>query len=620
MKKRLIMLVALLAVVAIAVPAFALEFKYGGMYRLRWQSSDNVVDGGGYGEYLDNSKEFRYQNQSYKSYLGWPSPVTAKLKAHDTNDNQNYMDQRLRMYFSFVASENLQVVTKFEIDNIWGYSPDKFTGGGAVGADGIIFEVKNVYVDFNVPYTPVRATLGVQGVQLLSGWMLDDDFSAAKFSAKFDPITVTAGYIAGYNSDVTNMYSNVDDWFISLDYAQGPFKAGLLGLLQNAHSTDASTFMNPRTTSAIRANGGAAANGLNSIQVTPTLNTYTPSGAIVSGGSLYPAMATSNGNANVSGFGTTLAINQSQAGWVTESPNTVSGTTRVQTVTTGGTTASPIYYERNTAWNNYNWNLPVAKDNYLFDLGAYFEYKLSWMKAYVNFVKNFGSFKFLPGTLDQDIDYAGYMVDVGVNFYTGPFTFTVNGFLASGDNLTNSNEPVSSDGNFRYPVGGSHYWSEILGMGVLDSATSQSNLQAFRAASNLSSSATGAIDNLSDANKRSPGDYGYSAGDGPSNLWMINVGAAYQALEKTKLTLNYYYIGTQASVLSGTYYNRRDNSWYAEYSSSIGHELDFYVDQGIVDGLNLRLVFAYLWANQGYTIYNNDGDSWETGFVLQWNF
>ena len=56
MKKRVIMLVALLAVVAIAVPAFALEFKYGGMYRLRWQSNDNLADGGAEGYALDNTK------------------------------------------------------------------------------------------------------------------------------------------------------------------------------------------------------------------------------------------------------------------------------------------------------------------------------------------------------------------------------------------------------------------------------------------------------------------------------------------------------------------------------------------------------------------------------------
>jgi hypothetical protein len=619
MKKRVIMLVALLAVVAIAVPAFALEFKYGGMYRLRWQSNDNLNDGGAEGFALDNTKNylpFGRNPDSTTTPVGWP------LGRADANDNQNYMDQRLRMYFSFVASENLQVVSKFEIDNIWGYQPDKFSGGGGVGADAINIEVKNVYVDFNIPYTPVRSTLGVQTVTLMTGWVIDDDFSAAKFSAKFDPITVTAGYISGLNSDVSTSYDNIDNWFISLDYAQGPFKASLLGFLQNGHDTNVSTFMNPRMATG-SAGGGVGQDAANSFNLLGTnlaggangLSVIDPSGTRVS--TLYPSMATS-------AIASTYTANLAQPGWfnLTGTPTaTVDNTstaavdsTRVQSVLTTSASGVTTYWERNTAFTN-TLTLPVAENNYLFDLGFNFEYKLDWIKAYINFVKNFGGFTYGPGWADQDIDYAGYMIDAGVNMYYGPFSFTVNGFLASGDNFSDDDN-VDSDGNFRYPRGASHYWSEILGMGALDSILGGSNLNSVRA----TASSSNAKDTLSDSVKRLPGDYGWQGADTPSNLWMINVGAAYQALEKTKLTLNYYYIGTQQDVLSGTFYDPATRSWYGEYSKSIGHEVDFYVDQGIVDGLNLRLVFAYLWANDGYTIYTEDGNTWETGFVLQWNF
>jgi hypothetical protein len=608
MKKRVVMLVALLAVVAIAVPAFALEFKYGGQYRLRWQSSDNVVDGGGEGFYLDNSRNYMPgQTNRTPASVGTP----ARYYHAEGNDNQNFMDQRFRMYFSFVASENLQVVSKFEIDNIWGFGPDKFTSGGAVGADAIDIEVKNVYVDFNIPYTPVRATLGIQGIALMTGWIIDDDFSSAKFSAKFDPITVTVGYVAGLNSDVTTAYDNIDDWFISLDYASGPFKAGLVGFLQNGHNTNVSTFMNPRmSTGNYASNSSSGANNLNNIQIAPDLNLYTPNSAVV--GTIYPSMATN-------AISTALTVDQAQGGWFLTSPTTTvttgtpAVTTRVQSATLGAGTAAS-YYERNTAWV-YGFTVPVADSNMLFDLGLNFEYKIDWMKAYINFVKNFGGFTFLPGTLERDIDYTGYMIDAGVNFYYGPFTFTVNGFLASGDNIFEEN--ADSDGNFRYPRGASHYWSEILGMGSLDTIVSGSYANFARGTATVSNRAS---DNLSDNSKRLPGDFGYYGADVPSNLWMINLGAAYQALEKTKLTLNYYYIGTQVDVLAGTWYDPVRGLWYGDYSKSIGHEVDFYVDQGIVDGLNLRLVFAYLWASEGYTIYNQDGNSWETGFVLQWNF
>jgi len=504
MKKHLVLLVAILAIVAITVPAFAVEFKYGGMYRLRWQSNDNVVDG------TDNF-----------------------------DDNQNYMDQRFRMYFSFVGSENLQVVTKWEVDTLWGNSFDKFSTGGGVGADSINLEMKNVYLEFNVPYTPVRSTLGVQGLTLLTGWMIDDDFSAAKFSAKFDPIRVTIGYIAAVNNDVTTTQENIDDVFISLDYAEGPFKASLVGLFQDAHNTDASTFFNPRMSS----------------------------GSIGEGSS----------------------------------------------VPLGGFTVGGVPVPTNSIVNSVG-GVALANDNFLFDLGINLGYKVDIFSVYINFVKNFGSFDLLPSLTDHSIDYTGYMVESRGDIFCGPFTFTLGGFLASGDNFNPNTE--DEDGNFRYPRGASHYWSEILGLGSLDQSVGGSYLSPVRATP--VSAKTG--DQLTDTFKNVPGRHGYMAADVPSNLWMVNAGMAYQALEKTKLTFNYYYIGTQENVLAGLHSRRGRDRLFAETDDSIGHELDFYIDQGVVDGLNLRIVGAYLIANEGYTVNNHDDDAWEAGMVLQWHF
>lgn len=505
MKKHLVMLVAILAIVAVTVPAFALEFKYGGMYRLRWQSNDNLTDG------QDTNKFGQF------------------------GDNQNYMDQRLRMYFSFIGSENLQVVTKWEVDTLWGTSFDKFSFGGGVGADSINLEMKNVYVDFNIPYTPVRATLGVQGIALMTGWVIDDDFSAAKFSAKFDPVQVTIGYIAGQNNNVTDERENIDDVFISVDYAQGPWKASLVGLFQDGHSTDVSTFFNPR-------------------------------------------MSTGQFNAG----GNFLFLN-------------------------------PVFGLQNSpAISTTSLVGPIADDNFLFDLGLNVGFKMDWISAYINFVKNFGSVDIFPTLVDKSIDYTGYMVEAKSDFFFGPFTFSLGGFLASGDNFDPATD--DSDGNFRYPRGASHYWSEILGLGSLDAAVGGSYLNPVR--SPTVSAATG--DGLNNLAKLRPGDHGYFAADAPSNLWMVNAGFAYQALEKTKLTFNYYYVGTQDDVLSG--FGIRRGQVFAKFDNSIGHELDFYIDQGVVDGLNLRIVGAYLIANDGYTISNDDGDTWEAGMVLQWNF
>lgn len=450
MKRFMVMFVALLAIVAIAMPAFAVEFKYGGLFRLRWHSDNNLS--------------------------GTPG-----------DDDQNYMDQRLRMYFTFIASENLQVVTKWEMDTQWG---QEVTGGDS-GADAIRLEMKNVYVDFNIPYTPVRAMLGVQGITIEEGWIIDDDFSAAVFSTAFEPLTVKVGYIAIQNEDVSDFDENIDVFYADLGYTYGPLTAGLIGYWQIGNDTNVSTAFN---------------------------------------------------------------------------------------------TGSGLDFQDNAA-TPFN---ESVEDNNLVDLGITLGYKMDWMDAKINFVKNFGSYD-IVGSPDST-DYEGYMVEAMANFYVNAFTFTLGGFFTSGDD-----DPFDGDDNaFRYPDGASHYWSEIMGLGTLDASTPGTN------------------DRIADPNKGA-----YSAADAPSNLWTVYVGAAWQALETTKLTLTYYYIGTDNEVVSEII-DPVTNA--VDFDDSIGHEINFYLDQDVVDGLKLRFVAAYLFANDALTIYEDDDDIYEIGARLQWAF
>ena len=56
--------------------------------------------------------------------------------------------------------------------------------------------------------------------------------------------------------------------------------------------------------------------------------------------------------------------------------------------------------------------------------------------------------------------------------------------------------------------------------------------------------------------------------------------SSWQALEKTKLTATYYYVGTEKDVLANLNTGKKSNT--------IGNEIDFYVDQEVVDNLNLK--------------------------------
>ena len=464
-------MVVVLAAVAIALPAFAFEVKYGGLFRVRYQGNNNI-------------------------------------SASENNDNQNYIDQRLRIFFQFIASENLKLVTGFEVDTLWGGQGSKIRYGHR---DTIDVELKHAYLDFMIPCTPVRAKVGLQPIAFMQGWVVDEDFTGVDVSATFDPITVTAGYLAevsgikgtdanvyvrAYDSPVTEWSQRVDDWYVSVQYAQGPFSAGILGFYQDGHNQ----------------------------------------GEI--GGADYTGMA----------------------------------------------------------------DAPVGTSDNLFDLGVNLGYKMDWANFFLNYVQNLASFDNPNGDSE---DYNGFMIEGGANFFYGPFTFNVGGFVASGDDNEDLKTQTAAEARgfytgFMYPQGRSHYWAEILGLGTLDNST-------------------GFPGTGDTTNQRNTG--AYQVGDAPSNIWTITAGAAWQALETTKLTFNYYYVGTMNSVASNGIYDAATNTYTLnQTSNSIGHEFDFYLDQKVVDGLMLRLVGAYMIANDGYTIYDDDPNPWELGARLQWSF
>ncbi len=215
MRRHLTMLVVLVASLALAAPAIAaVEFKYGGQFRTRAISD--------------------YGLQTFTNPDG------------TTDRNRNFVDTRLRLYFDFVASEHLRLVTKWEVgDTRWG-NPAAVgrSSGGGVGADGVNVETKNVYVDFGIPNTPIWASVGIQGIKLMDSWIIDDDFSAAVLRAQFDPIGVKLGYIAAQNLNVSDERDNIDALFLSLDYndhvGPGALHANLVGYWQYGHQTPVS--------------------------------------------------------------------------------------------------------------------------------------------------------------------------------------------------------------------------------------------------------------------------------------------------------------------------------------------------------------------------------------------
>jgi hypothetical protein len=603
MKKCLLVFSVALLVLSVALPALAdVEFLYGGQFRWRVDASNNVFDGtdkaGYYGNFQPNTSAVTSTGQFGKYY--------------NANDNRFFFDQRLRLYFTFVGSKNLKVVTKFEMgDTVWGDPGTSASalgertgpnGGGNIGADSTAIEIKNVYMEFNIPNTPTTAIIGIQTLTLLDSWIIDDDFSAAVLVSKLDPFRLTVGYIGGQNgadrkmglsssqiittSGFNNQFLayanqdlNIDDTFIALDYSCAPWKASIIGLWQAGHETNVS--MEPAT------------------------------------------------------LGTPV------------------------TAFTGFT---------DTGFNPLASNI---KSNNLFDIGANITYKTSSLLGYVNFVKNLGSVDYrIPvlnsvtgGTVNES-NYTGYMIDAGLTYFCGPYTFNVGGFFTTGPSFSDTvadngkgSTPQAANSSgiqtagtsllpfkgttstdvewFTYPLGTSKYFSEIIGGGVLgdDLYVQRGYANGLSATKFSATSGVGAESTI------------YWRGmNVPTNLWTVTTGASWQVCPGTKLSASYWYFGTANAVpvaFDPSSLGVRGTATKYLMSSSIGNELDFYVDQKVVDNLMLTLVGAYLFADDAFcplpyastfstssttginaAKYTSPAaqNAFELGARLQWNF
>lgn len=496
MRRFLVVSMVCLMALAIAVPSFALEVKWGGLFRARVLSQHD-----------------------FTSYSATANDLAQIYGSKQINYTQhlNRFDQRLRMFIDFVSSENLKVVTKFETNTVWGSQAQAYnsnTGSGNVGADTGSLNIKNVYVDFKIPQTPLKATVGVQGINLVDSWIIDDDFSAALLHADLKPFTVIIGYVSGQNFQPQSEEENIDDLAAVVAFKEGPFNAALVGVWQDAHNTPASVF--------------------------PTNNVYSD---------------------------TPVAMN------VPASPTAIS--------------------------NPFGWGNVVAERNQLFDLGFQLGYKIDFLSAYLNFVKNFGSVKLGPSpTALTTFDYKGWMIDAGVNYFCGPYTLNLGGFYTSGQKINQETfrgaNPVlvpDSDLNwFTYPLATSKYFSEIMGGGILDNVAPN-------------------------------GGYwrGYPF---PTNIWTVTLGGAWQVLPQTKLALSWWYFGTSEKVPAR--YDAIARNW--KFDNYLGNEIDLNITQNIVDKLNLDLVGAYMFTGDAYRAktynvnYNKDDSVYELGARLQWTW
>lgn len=158
MKKFTVFAVAALLVVAMTIPAAALENIFGGYWRTRAFTEMNFT-----GEDSTEAKDL------------------------------DRIDTRTRLYYTAKFSDNLKFVNKFEMNAVWGGAGTY----GQLGADGANVVVKHSYVDFNLQ--PMRFVVGIQDFELARGYLFADDAAGVKAIYKLnDGVYIPLIYMKAY--------------------------------------------------------------------------------------------------------------------------------------------------------------------------------------------------------------------------------------------------------------------------------------------------------------------------------------------------------------------------------------------------------------------------------------
>jgi len=229
LKKTVAIAVAAGALAAITVPAMAFENEFHGSYKLKYFLS-NYENGGGGNPLLPAA-----------GIVGVPAAngtgATENLKMN------NYFEQRARMFYTAKASDDLKLVTAFEIDTIWGdYSQGGFArsansnlgtvnmgtafrnSGGAMESDAVNLETKWMYLNFKIPSTPVVTNVGIMPVKdSIKGIFLDADLAGILTSTKLGAATVNVGYFRAYDQSffATNRTRGMDN--LNIGAVEGKF-------------------------------------------------------------------------------------------------------------------------------------------------------------------------------------------------------------------------------------------------------------------------------------------------------------------------------------------------------------------------------------------------------------
>ncbi|MEZ4526026.1 MAG: alginate export family protein [Desulfobacterales bacterium] len=187
-------------------------------------------------------------------------------------------------------------------------------------------------------------------------------------------------------------------------------------------------------------------------------------------------------------------------------------------------------------------------------------------------------------TTDKNQDFSAWLAAAGASVNIGEKA-DIHGqfFYATGDDGKDRDWE-----NFWVPAGQSYYWAELMGYGIIDYNYS----------------------------KNSPGDQ-------ISNIMAANIGIGFKPVSNVSITLDVWYaaLAEDIYVLNGAQYGKADAPANASEENYLGTEVDLIFSVELVQGMNLDLIGAYLFAGEATTLDSkNDANPYEVGAQLSLEF
>ena len=214
----------------------------------------------------------------------------------------------------------------------------------------------------------------------------------------------------------------------------------------------------------------------------------------------------------------------------------------------------------------------VAKDISVFYLGVNMDLDFDVASVWFTGIYSGGSIDASDWAADEwgieDFDVSAYLIALGASVDLSAASIHGQLFLASGDDDALDDNEASE---FFVPKGQSYYWSEIMGYGTFDYQVSSGSI-----------------------------------GDQISNIMAANIGVDFAPTDKLKLTADLWYAKLVEEDANG--------------KDVLGTEIDLKASYELVEGLNMDVIAAYLFAGDATYDGANDADPYELGMQLSLKF